>query len=138
MKSNQSHEISSSCSFLREDGETHQEGLGSCLPRSFVAFSSSLCPAQTPVEGIRPGAAPGDPLERTAHRVSVWCLILSLQLLCALSCFPTPSEVGKEQLQEATNTARINSAFHSSRHARKVMLQGSHCCTAPAQDLQTK
>lgn len=50
----------------------------------------------------------------------------------------SPWDVEKEQLQEATRTARINSAFHSSRHTPKVMLQGSHCCTAPVQDLQTK
>ena len=82
-------------------------------------------------------------LEHTAHLVSVccWSLIYFFKYIVP-STVPTskltPSDTEKEQLQEATNAARINSAFHSSRHAQKVMLQGSHFCTTPAQDLQTK
>lgn len=45
-----------------------------------------------------------------------------------LSTVPTselaPADTEQEQLQGATNTARINSAFHSNRHVWKVMLQG--------------
>lgn len=149
VKNNQTHEISDSCSFLRDGGETtsaaaHPAGDGSCsldLPRA--ASSSVLCPALTPVEGIGPGAAPSGFFEHPAHVVSVWCC--SLIYFCkyiVLSTVTTsklaPSDTEKEQLQEATSTARINSAFHSSRHARKIVLQGSPFCTTAVLGLQTK
>ena len=82
-------------------------------------------------------------LEHTARGVSVgcWSLIYFFRDVVSSPVSTSklaPSATEKEQLQEATSTARINSAFHSSRPARKVMLQGSHFCTTPAQDLQTK
>lgn len=71
MKSNQSNEISDSCSFLRDGGETHQEGLGMLLAQMGMIHSIlQLVMSST----IRPGASPSDPLEHTAHMVSVWCL----------------------------------------------------------------
>lgn len=142
MKTNQTDEISDSCSFLRDGGEATSAAARPAGDLLGAASSSPLCPALIPVEVISPGAAPSGPFERPARVVAVRCC--SLIYFCkyiVLSTVSTsklaPCDTEKEQLQEATGTARINSAFHSSRHARKIVLQGSPFCTTAALGLRT-